>query len=353
MRLILMAVAASMTLASAAWAQDDDLAPLPANPTPAKKAPAKGGGRGAKAAPKAPARPAASGDDDLAPAPTGDLAPPPPPTKGRGTGGTPPSPPAVATGDGTLKLRSPPSLTNAMLSIDGKDIGTLPVDPLKLSPGDHSLMVKRLGYAHFLKKVNITSGKTTELDVRMQAVNAILSVTADQDDAQVFIDGRLISTVPVTELEMPAKTVELIVRKEGFKDNRQTLELEAGRDYPIKVKLKSLKKTSASTAVAAVEPTDRPVADSSLTPVAGAEDLGVTAQPDNRPLTQRWYFWAGAVAAVAVVAVVGTYAVNSSLPARPLTGAEVCGGTGKCNGGCLNMSCSIRAGAGGGAALSF
>ncbi len=358
MRLILMAVAVSLTLASAAWAQEDDLAPLPAGPAPKKgppaKAPPKGPAKAPSKGPKAaPAKPPVAADDDLAPlpAPDGNDLAPPLKAPARGTGGTA-SPPALATGDGTLKVRSPASLTNAMLSVDGKDIGTLPVDPLKLSPGDHSLMVKRLGYAHFLKKVNIGAGRTTEVDVKMQAVNAILSVSADQDDAQVFIDGRLISSVPVTELEMPAKTIELIVRKEGFKDNRQTLELEAGKDYPIKVKLKALKRGGSSAAVAAVEPVDRPV-DSSLTPDHSGDDLGLTAQPDNRPLTQRWYFWAGAAAAVTVAAVVGTVVVNNSLPPRPLNETEVCGRTGGCKGACINLECSIRATAGGGAVLSF
>lgn len=178
---------------------------------------------------------------------------------------------------------------------------------------------------------------------------AVLSVTSDVVDAQVFIDDRLVSTVPVTELELPAKTIELSVRREGYKDFNKTLVLVAGRDYPVAVKLNAplaLKPPNVMTPTLRAPPSDWPT-DTSLTPVARVDEpvsVSTSSPEEIKPLTQRWYFWAGAAAVVVAGTVGGLVLANTVTPPRKLTEQEICGG--KCD-ACIGLQCVAGAAASG------
>jgi hypothetical protein len=289
----------------ASFAQDDDeLAPIvPRKPRPAVKAkPSK---------PRPAARPAAKPveDDDL-------------------------SPIASAKGDVNVKLAQ--GLSNAVLSIDNKDVGPLPIGPQSLTVGEHSVKVRRIGYADFVKRVTVVGGKTIDLEARLTAVSAVLSVTSDVAEAQVFLNGRLVGTAPISELEVPAGAAELSVRKTGFKDDNKRLTLVAGKDYPVVVKF------NPGTTTTVVATSDRP-SETKLTPDEDTTDItgpAVTTTVDETPVFGRWYFWAG-VAAVAVgAAVVTGVVVNNTQPPKPLTEAAVCAvNGGRCN-ICVGFSCA-------------
>ncbi len=285
---------------------DDDLAPLaPKKPKPAAKP---------KPAPKPkpavkPAVKALVEDDDLAP---------------------------LASSKGDLNIKLPQGLSNAIVSIDNKDVGPFPIGPQTLPVGEHSVKVRRLGYADFVKKVTVLSGKTVDVEAKLTAVNAILSVTSDVPEAQVFVNGRLAGTAPISELEVPAGVTEINVRKTGFKDDIKRLTLIAGKDYPVVVKF------NPGTTTTVVATSDRP-AETKLTPdedpslVTGP---AVTTTVEETPIYGRWYFWAG-VAAVAVGAVVITgVVVNNNQPPLPLTEGDVCRvNNGRCN-ICIGLQCA-------------
>lgn len=302
MRFSVWAVACALAVASPALAQDDNLAPL----TPAKPKPKP------KPRPKAPAQPKVQPkvqvkpeDDDLAP---------------------------LVAAKSELLVKPPSGMTGAVLAIDGKDIGTLPLPAQTLAPGEHQVMVKRKAYAVYVKKVTLIAGKTLELQASMQPVSALLTVNSDVE-AEVFINGKLIGTTPITDYELPAAAVELAVRKDGFKDDKQRLVLVAGREYPVSVKMKD----GATTTLVATN-ADRPV-DTHLTP---ADHSGVVLTDTVAPVTpvyQRWYFWAGIVAVVAAGTTVGiVVGVNNANKVVPLKSNEVCTANGgKCD-ACLNFA---------------
>jgi hypothetical protein len=289
MRVLPWLVLIAVTTTSLAYAQDDDdLAPI--SKTPAKPKPV------AKPKPKpkpAPAKPAPVDDDDLAP---------------------------IAASKGDVVVKLPQGLSNAVLSIDGKEVGTLPVPPQSLTAGEHTLKVKRLGYADFVKKITVAGGKSLDVDARLTAASAVVSVTSDLADAQVFINGRAMGSAPVT-LEVPPGSTEISVRKEGFSPDNQTLTLIAGKDYPVVVKFKPGR---TSTVVAAA---DRPV-DPKLTP---SEDpvVGITTPVVETPIYQRWYFWAGiAAVAVATAAIITVLMLNQDPMLIPATRERVCANDG-------------------------
>lgn len=312
MRLVAWPLLLVFMSSTAAFAQDDDdLAPL----APKKKPPApKARPRPQPPKPKPVAQPV--GDDD-------DLAP-------------------IAASKSDLTIKSSQGLSNAMLSIDGKELGVLPLGPQTLPAGEHTVKVHRIGYADFVKKVTLAAGKPLELDAKLVAINAVVSVTSDVPDAQVFVNGRSVGTAPITELELPAGAIELSVRKDGFKEDKQRLTLVAGKDYPVVVKFNP---GGSSTLVASK---DRPV-ETSLTPIDDGRSNAVTGTVEEAPITTKWYFWAGVAAVAAGVVIGSVLAANASANAtpRPLTEGELCGSTpsGKCA-ICIGLMCSPDAAAG-------
>lgn len=282
-----------------AFAQDDDdLAPLAPIPKIKPKP---------KPRPRPKAKPAPKVDDDLTP-----IAP------------------VAKTGDLVVKVAG--GVTRAVLSIDGKEVGQLPLAPQTVSAGEHTVTVKRAGYAQFVKKVSVGGGKQLEVEAKLAPVSAIISVKSDVDDAQVLINGRLIGTAPVVDYEFPAGPVTISVIKEGFKEDKQKLTLVAGKDYPIEVKFKP----------AELAATDRPI-ETTLTPLIepAPPPLEVKKGPAETPIYQRWYFWAG-VGAVVVAAAAGTAVAVSSANAQParLTEQEICGRN--CD-GCIGFTCGMTA----------
>lgn len=291
---------AALVSVSASAQDDDDLAPLAPIGKPKPKPAAK-----PKPKPK-PAKPKV--EDDLAP-----IAP------------------IAKTGEVTVKVAG--GISRATLSIDGKEAGQLPLAPQSLSVGEHTITVKRAGYAQFVKKVTIAGGKQLEVEAKLAPVSAVISVKSDVDDAQVLINGRLVGTAPVSDYEFPPGPVTISVIKEGFKEDKQKLTLVAGKDYPIEVKFK---------AASLAATTDRPI-ETTLTPVTpvAAAPIEVKKGPTETPIYQRWYFWAGvgAVVVAAVAIPVGITAANNAQPAQ-LTEQEIC--SGPCD-GCIGFQCAASA----------
>ncbi len=288
---VLLAVAVS----TSAWAQDDDdLAPLAPIGKPKAKPKAKPKPKAApKAAPKAKARSVVDDDDDLAP-----IAP------------------IAARGDVNVKVAN--GLSGAVLSIDGKEVGALPLPAQSVPSGEHTVTVKRPGYAAFVKKVIVPGGKSVDVDAKLTAVMAVLSVTSDVAGAQVLLNGRNVGTVPLRDVEVPPGPAELAVIKEGFREDTQKITFIAGKDYPVVVKFNP----------AVVATSDRPV-NTTLTPdYADPNPVTGIVAPAEEPVTSKWYFWAGIAVAVAAVAVTATVVATQTVqPPVVITADNVCGMT--------------------------
>lgn len=293
---------AALALSSTAFAQDDDdLAPLAPlgkpKPKPKPKKPV---------APKTkPAKPTIA-DDELAPIG-----------------------PIAAKGDLFVKVAA--NLAGSILSIDGKEVGALPLPPQNIPSGEHTITVKRPGYAAFVKKVLVPGGKSVDVEAKLTAVSAVLSVTSDVPGAQVLLNGRSIGTVPLNEVEVPPGPAEIAVIKDGFKEESQKINFVAGKEYPIVVKFNAV--------VAATVPSDRPV-ETKLTPNVGSPNpvTGVSVAPAE-PITSKWYFWAGIGVGVAAVTVGVIAGVASQPPANPEK--DICG-PGGCD-ACVGFMCAAGA----------
>ena len=190
-------------MSTAAWAEDEDLVPLvPKKPAakPVAKPPAK---PAAKPAAKPVAKPAAK--PTAAAQPDEDLVP-------------------LVRPKGKLVLKiSKAGLERLQMTVDGQDVGPLKENTLQLEAGERVLVLKRPGFANVAKRVIIVSDKTTDLAVPFQAVAGVLSIKTDVPGAEVFVNGKFFKTTPFINAELPPGTVELAVRKAGYKEHPHTV----------------------------------------------------------------------------------------------------------------------------------
>lgn len=295
--------------ASAAPEQEDELAPLTPVKAKPKVAPPKrvwpSQGKAGAAPGKRTARPARLADDELAP-----LVPVVP--------------------HGELLVRVAGGLSGAVLSVDGKEVGRLPLGAYPIAVGDHQVTVARPGYSAFTRKVNVILGRSLEFEAKLTPVAAVLQVTADVLGAEVRVDGRVVGVTPIDLVEVPPGTVEVVLFKPGYREHRQSLPVVAGKDYPLAIALEALYEG----------PSDRPLA-TSLTPTGtelASMSLSQPVASAQEPLVKKWYFWVGVGLAVAGIAAATTASVSAALPPKLRTGTEICGA--QCD-ACMNvLTCS-------------
>jgi hypothetical protein len=227
-----------------------------------------------------------------------------------------------------IAIKVTPSSKDAVLFVDGNSEGLVPDHPLELTPGEHTLTVKRPGYADFTKRLTVGEGQVLELGAALEATSGVLTVSSEPDGAEVLVDGRPMGSAPLRDMLLSSGGHDVLVRNAGYEDDLSHLIVKPGKQYNVAAHLKA-----APPAVRTLIATsDRPEvthltpSDTAVKPVS----TGVTATADDDgPLYKRWYFWAGAAAVVAAAVVAGIVVANNGNASSP-TGFAVCGPAG-CN----------------------
>lgn len=232
-----------------------------------------------------------------------------------------------------VKLGS--AVKGARLFIDNQDMGPLPVPVQEIAPGEHTVVVRRPGFSEFSRRITVEAGRVNEVVATMEAVAGVVAVNADVPGTSVVIDGEPKGVAPLAGVLLRPGSHTIEARRDGFEAEPKTIGVRAGRDYSVDFHMRPTA-GGPKTPVASV---DRPTAPA-LTPKAREPDSAAVALgPDmetqdevepSKPLTSRWYFWAG-VGAVVAGGVVGAVAMTQDSPAKPLTLEDVCG-VGGCDG---------------------
>ena len=210
---------------------------------------------------------------------------------------------------------------DAQVTVDGKEVAAGAT--IALDPGEHTVVVKRPGYADFSRKVKVTGGQATTVTATLDAVAGVLDVTSDVPGSVVLLDGKSLGEAPVEDALVPPGMHEIIVRREGFEDHVSRLSIRAGRDYTVRGALKPKEGVRTLVASNADRPEQTQLLPSSDA-VEGA-DLAITSpgRVESDAWYQRWYVWAG-VGAVAAAAVGSAVVVNNNAANRRLSPEEVC-----------------------------
>ncbi|HYH99405.1 PEGA domain-containing protein [Hyalangium sp.] len=229
-------------------------------------------------------------------------------------------------GKSELRVKLAGSVKGARLLVDNKDVGALPLSaPLQVEPGEHSLVVRRPGFADFSRRIT-AKGKPIEVPVTLEAVAGVVTVVAEPTGASVSINGQPRGEVPLNGVVLKPGSYEIVVSKEGFQPDTKNLSVKAGKDYTVTASLRPAE-TPPPTLVAGGDTPTIPVLTPPETTVTDANKIPLTKdEPEvspSQPWFKRWYVWAGVgvVAAAAAGAVVATQGGTT-----PLTSDIVCGG---------------------------
>ncbi len=148
--------------------------------------------------------------------------------------------PAVAAAP---KLQAPgelivSSLTEgATLIIDGKPIGTLPLeDSIILLPGEHLVKIVKRGFKDFVGTIAIAPGETFELEMDLLPWAGIVRITSNVDGATVKIDGKVEGVTPF-DRDVPAGPRVITLSAPGYDDVVRNETFAATQTYDLAIDL--------------------------------------------------------------------------------------------------------------------
>ena len=112
--------------------------------------------------------------------------------------------------------------------MDGKQIGSTPVDPLRLEAGTYQFSVSSEGHFEWQEDVEVEGfGRSQVVRVELSSKRADLEVSAQPPGARLLVDGQDVGQAPA-EIPLLAGTHSLELRLEGYVSHRQVFEIEAG-----------------------------------------------------------------------------------------------------------------------------
>lgn len=130
---------------------------------------------------------------------------------------------------GRVRIETP---ATASVSVDGEELGTAPGE-FELAPGKHRIDIAAARFQPFSGELEVEgAGKVQTFAPELMPNWANVSVTSEPAGAQVFVDGELRGTTPLTT-EILAGNHPLELRLEGFKPWTTDVQIKAGEPVSI------------------------------------------------------------------------------------------------------------------------
>jgi hypothetical protein len=137
-------------------------------------------------------------------------------------------------------IRIVSSTTGATVSVDGNEVGTIPItEPIEVTAGEHALQISRRGYTSYNEEIRVRSGQTFDVEVDLLPLSGFLRVRATQSEVRVFVDGNFIGNAPL-EFDLPPGRHSIKASKPGFHDFLREVTAEAGSEIALEVDLRPL-----------------------------------------------------------------------------------------------------------------
>ncbi|MEA3286463.1 MAG: PEGA domain-containing protein, partial [Candidatus Marinimicrobia bacterium] len=140
---------------------------------------------------------------------------------------------------GWLNLSSNP--TGAQVLIDGRDMGTTPIEGYRLPSGNYVLSVRTEYYKEYQQMITVEDGKTLTQDVALLADFGRLSVQGFPEGARITVDGKFRGKVPsiIEPVSVGSHKVK-IEAGEHYKSHEQEIFIGLNDMAGIQVNLKEL-----------------------------------------------------------------------------------------------------------------
>ena len=144
-----------------------------------------------------------------------------------------------------LQLKASPVTINsvpsdAMILINGKEIGKTPVNITDPDPGTYLVEVRMDGYEAWNERVDIEPGKELTITADLQMKTGLINVNSNPSEATIHIDGKHIGSTPdtITNLTPGMHLVE--VKKEGYEIWSESVEVKGDKENRLSATLLEL-----------------------------------------------------------------------------------------------------------------
>ena len=124
---------------------------------------------------------------------------------------------------GSISIKSIPS--EAMIHIDGSEVGSTPAIVNDLSPGTHTVNILKDGYNVWSQSVKIDLIKRSELTAILQETKGSVTIKSTPADGLIFIDGKEAGTSPKTIFDIKVGTHLVEVRIDGYENWSENIEI--------------------------------------------------------------------------------------------------------------------------------
>ena len=117
----------------------------------------------------------------------------------------------------------------ATITIDGAEVGTSPLQPVELEPGEHQVLVRASGYRDFQTEVVIEgAGTVVNLEVSLEPRWAPITFQSKPPGAMIRVAGKPHGPTPVTA-NIIEGTHDYVVVLDGYKPYRGSVHVAAGQ----------------------------------------------------------------------------------------------------------------------------
>lgn|GEM_PF-543384 len=137
--------------------------------------------------------------------------------------------------NGALNVNSKPN--GASVQVDNKQVGDTPISKLSVTPGKHSITIRKDHYKECKKIVDVSPGQTIDVSCNLAAVKPILLIDVPNKNVVVFVDKHKVgSGDQKLELEVGKHTIS--AKREGYFEATKDISLSAGDIKKITLSLK-------------------------------------------------------------------------------------------------------------------
>ena len=134
--------------------------------------------------------------------------------------------PSAATVPGIIQVTSSPPGAEITFDEQQNASWTTPYTFQNVSKGRHTFEVRKAGYVPERRIVVLLGNESQRVSVVLTMAAGVLRVSTVPGGASVYVDGELKREVTPASLKIPAGPRRILLRKEGYRDIEQVIEIE-------------------------------------------------------------------------------------------------------------------------------
>lgn len=125
----------------------------------------------------------------------------------------------------------------AQVFLDGRGVGAPPKEIVDLTPGVHRVRIEAKGRKTHEEAVEIVSGKTRELRLRLEALTGTLQIDATGLKDRVRVGDRSLGSTPITVRDLPTGPVRVVIEADGYSPFEKQVPIEGDKTVVLTPKL--------------------------------------------------------------------------------------------------------------------